>query len=180
MYEPPALGFDDDLAELVALAGGKTATCRALGISPRTLQRWHLGERPPLMALRLLWYAGARGRAAAALDLDNELRIVHAQNKALRDDLALARVALSAALAARDDGAANDPVQVEAMAPTLARAPSPRSARGDRLLGVEQRPVAEQVEADDGSCVVDRLGRHARSARPGPDRKHADHHERTL
>jgi hypothetical protein len=76
MYKPPHLGRAD-LDELVALAGGDAAVLSLLDINERTLRRWRQGHTAiPQSALRLLWYAGPRGREEAATDLFNEVKLL--------------------------------------------------------------------------------------------------------
>jgi hypothetical protein len=75
-------------AELVHRVGGDRSAARLLNVSASAIADWRRGEMPPSWTLRLLWCAGPDGRAAAHLDLENELRIVYGQCNALRDELA--------------------------------------------------------------------------------------------
>lgn len=82
MYGPPRL-MPSDLDELVCRVGGARQAARLLGITPEIVADWDRSDGAPQMALRLLWYAGPDGRAAALLDTENELRAVTAERDAL-------------------------------------------------------------------------------------------------
>lgn len=86
MYGPPKL-TPSDLPDLACRVGGARQAARLLGVTSVTLLEWERTEGAPLMALRLLWYAGPDGRAEALLDTENELRAVAAERDAAVEEL---------------------------------------------------------------------------------------------
>ncbi len=103
MYGPPKL-TPSDLAELTCRVGGAKQAARLLDVTPETLLDWERNDGAPLMALRLLWYAGPDGRAEALLDTENELRAVAAERDAVVAELQRRRGLIderSASLAAK-------------------------------------------------------------------------------
>ena len=103
MFSPPKL-MPSDLADLVCRVGGARQAARLLSITPESVVDWKRNDGAPVMALRLLWYAGPDGRAAALVDLENELRVVAAERDAVVADLQRRRGLIderSASLAAK-------------------------------------------------------------------------------
>jgi len=104
MFGAPALA-DTDYAGLVSLAGGFATLRRALRYVPAEELR-----RPSPAILALIWHAGPLGRAAAAIDLENELRAVQGENVALRAAVGRLQRQLTTALEALHSDAANGPI----------------------------------------------------------------------
>jgi hypothetical protein len=75
-----------DFSELVCRVGGAMQAARLLGTTSKNVADWERSDRAPQWALRLLWYAGPDGRAAALLDTENELRAVVAERDALASE----------------------------------------------------------------------------------------------
>lgn len=103
MFGPPKL-MPSDLADLVCRVGGARQAARLLGITPEAVIEWERNDGAPVMALRLLWFAGPDGRAEALLDTENELRAVAAERDAVVADLQRRRDLIderSASLAAK-------------------------------------------------------------------------------
>jgi len=103
MFAPPKL-MPGDLSDLVCRVGGKKPAARLLGVTAETLADWERREEAPEMALRLLWYHGPDGQAAADDQVHRQLELMALERDALREEVKKARALVDerrAALGAR-------------------------------------------------------------------------------
>lgn len=90
MLSPPKLS-PSDLSDLVARVGGTKAAAKALAVASEDLAAWDANANAPQMALRLLWYYGPDGCAAADSYFHRERQYLSLERDALRDELTRAR-----------------------------------------------------------------------------------------
>ena len=103
MLAPPKL-MPCDLSDLVCRVGGTKPAARLLGVTAETLADWERREDAPQMALRLLWYCGPDGQAAADDQVHRQLELMALERDALREEVKKARALVDerrAALGAR-------------------------------------------------------------------------------
>lgn len=110
MFAPPKL-MPCDLSDLVCRVGGTKRAAHLLGVTGEILADWDRREEAPQMALRLLWYCGPDGQAAADDHVHRQLELMALERDALREEVKKARALVDERRAAR--GARVIALQVE-------------------------------------------------------------------
>lgn len=148
MYTAPSL-CPDDLEYLVRICGGLKPAASVLGVTPAQLKQWLRLQTAPAWSLKLLWYCSPDGRAAAEIDLHNELQLIAAERNALIREA-------SRRAGQIDESAAAMKAEVEALVQ--------ENAELRRLLGAD--PVRDQIER--ARDQLDQLLRALASTRQAP------------
>lgn len=99
---------------------------RALGVHPRTVERWVEQDRAPRAALLALFYATQWGRSDVNCQAENDAKLYFGYAAALRTELDAANAQLARLGQIGEFGSANDPAQGVAAALHSA-APRPKT-----------------------------------------------------
>lgn len=114
------------LSQMLEDIGNPSArlVARALGVHPRTVERWMEQDTAPRAALLALFYATQWGRSAVNCQAENDAQLFFGYAAALRTELDAANAKLARLGQIGEFGSANDPAQgVPAGAPQSAVIP---------------------------------------------------------
>ncbi|MGQ3054327.1 MAG: hypothetical protein ACT6S0_21305 [Roseateles sp.] len=135
-HTPPLAEMLDDICN-----PSPRALAKALGVSPRTAQRWLVAGEAPRAALLALFFATRWGRADVHSRAENDARAQAALAFHLRTELDKASAKLARLGQIGEFGSANDPAQGVATEPTTPPAAGP-TAPENRNEPIAVAPVS--------------------------------------
>lgn len=87
------------------------AIAKALGVTPRTVQRWIAADEAPLVCRLALFYVTRYGRSAVNAQAENDAQIYRTSHQIAQADAARRTRDVQRLLATGNFGTANDPIE---------------------------------------------------------------------